>query len=75
MHRIGRNRSGRNKQGTLKKETLLMGKVLDFLRFATFFRPDLLGSIDPASGGDLGIYRLKSHLGDVPEVCGCLHAD
>jgi len=52
-----------------------MGKVLDFLRSATFFRPERLDLSGLPASGDSGIYRLKSHLGDVPSPYGYLSAD
>jgi hypothetical protein len=47
----------------LNKETLLVGKVLDFLRSGTFFRPERWIYLE---SGDLGTCPLIPNLCDIP---------
>jgi hypothetical protein len=49
----------------LNKETLLVGKVLDFLRSGTFFRPERL-DLSILESGDLGTCPLIPNLCDIP---------
>jgi hypothetical protein len=55
----------------LNKETLLLGKVLDFVRSVGFYRPEWP---DLYESGDPGIYPLQPHLGDATEFWGCLNS-
>jgi hypothetical protein len=63
----------------LNKETLLMGKVLDFPRYVILndwiyaFCIKRTGSGNSGSG-DSGIYQLKPYFGDIPEFGCCLGA-
>jgi hypothetical protein len=65
----------------LNKETLLLGKVLQFWRSGIFFRHEWMDlSIRQQTGlhqamlvsGDAGVYRLISHLGELADICGYL---